>query len=277
VNRALLFAFATASAIFLDVDLASGATIAADYQLQDTFDSSVGTIGPLSVVGPPGNVTFVSDTVNGNPQQVLNIAVPLGVATDESGVQTQTATFLDPSNYSVVLLASFDINQFNPISTKLFDFKNLSTDAGLYINGTTGTLTFIDDSAVPQGTGGATAGGTYVQIVLTRDSTTNLTSVYEDGALVFSFTDNLGLAVMADSSVTGNAFLTLFKDDGGGLGGEDVGEATSGNIARLRLYDGVLTPEEIAGLDTAIPEPSTIALSIFGGAILGRRLLRRKR
>jgi hypothetical protein len=69
-------------------------------------------------------------------------------------------------------------------------------------------------STVPaflQGTGGAAiSSATHAQIVLTRDSTTNLTSVYLNGALAFSFTDNVGLAVLGDSSVSGNSFLTLF-------------------------------------------------------------------
>jgi hypothetical protein len=82
--------------------------------------------------------------------------------------------------------------------------------------------------------------------------------------------------VLGDSSPSGNAYLTLFKDDGAGLGGTLLAESTTGNIARLRLYDGVLSAEQVAALDTAIPEPSAFALSIFGAAILGRRLLRRK-
>jgi hypothetical protein len=276
MTRALLFAFATA--ILLRTNVAADGTIAADYQLQDTLDSSVGAIGPLSVVGPSANVNFADDTVNGNPRRVLNIVAPVGVATDESGVQSQTAGFLDPSNYSIALLANFDIGGFNLISTKLFDFKNLSTDAGLYINSVDGTLTFIDDSAVIQGTGGAgLASLTYVQIVLTRDSSTNLTSVYENGALVFSFTDNVGLAVMADSSASGNAFLTAFKDDGGGIGGGNVDESSAGNIARLRLYDGPLTAEEVAALDAVVPESSTMSILLLGGIVIGGvRFLRRK-
>ena len=128
-----------------------------------------------------------------------------------------------------------------------------------------GTLAFIDGSGVLQGTGGATISSlAYSQIVLTRDSSTNLTSVYLNGTLAFSFTDNVGLAVLGDSSMSGNSFLTLFKDDGMGLGGSILTESTQGNIARLRLYDGVLSPSDVMNLDTTVPEPSTYLLCAVG-------------
>jgi len=237
-------------------------TLEADYQVQGTFNSSVGTIGPLSVVGPTGGVTFTNDTVNGNPQQVLNIQASNTMPPfDQSGVQTQTNPFLSSSNYSVVLLANFNLNTADVVATKILDFKNLSSDAGLYVNAATGTLAFIDGSGILQGTGGAALSSlTYAQIVLTRDGVTNLTSVYLNGTLAFSFTDNVGLAVLGDSSMSGNSFLTLFKDDGMGLGGSMLTESTQGNIARLRLYDGVLSASDVMNLDTTVPEPSTYLL-----------------
>ena len=258
---------------FLPLGLASivrAQTIEADYQVQDTFNSSVGSIGPLTIVGPVAGVGFMSDTVNGNPQRVLNIQASNSMAPfDQSGVQTQTNPFLSASNYSVVLLANFNLNTADVVATKIFDFKNLSSDAGLYVNAATGTLAFIDGSGVLQGTGGAAiSSATYAQIVLTRDSATNLTSVYLNGALAFSFTDNVGLAVLGDSSMSGNSFLTLFKDDGMGLGGSMLTESTQGNIARLRLYDGLLSADDVMNLDTTVPEPSAYLLCAVGGFVL---------
>ena len=265
---------------FCNVPLAHSQTLAADYQVQDTFNSSVGSIGPLTIVGPTGGVTFQSDTVNGNPQQVLNIqASNTTPPFDESGVQTQTNPFLSASNYSIVLLANFNLNTADVVATKIFDFKNLSSDAGLYVNAASGTLAFIDGSGILQGTGGAALSSlTYAQIVLTRDSSTNLTSVYLNGTLAFSFTDNVGLAVLGDSSMSGNSFLTLFKDDGMGLGGSILSESTQGNLARLRLYDGVLSPTDVMNLDTTIPEPSTYLLCVVGTiALLLTRIVARYR
>jgi hypothetical protein len=163
------------------------------------------------------------------------------------------------------LLANFNLSTTDIVATKIFDFKNLSSDAGLYVNAGTGTVAFIDGSGILQGTGGAALSSlTYAQIVLTRDGSTNLTSVYVNGTLAFSFTDNVGLAVLGDSSMSGNSFLTVFKDDGMGLGGMILTESTQGNIARLRLYDGVLSAEEVMNLDETVPEPSTYLLCGIG-------------
>lgn len=273
-------AFAFVAIVLSRVPLAQSQTLEADYQVQGIFNSSVGSIGPLSVVGPVGGVTFTSDTVNGNPQQVLNIQASNSTPPfDESGVQTQTNPFLSSSNYSIVLLANFNLNTADIVATKIFDFKNLSSDAGLYVNAASGTLAFIDGSGVLQGTGGAALSSlTYAQIVLTRDSTTNLTSIYLNGTLAFSFTDNVGLALLGDSSMSGNSFLTLFKDDGMGLGGMILSESTQGNIARLRLYDGVLSATDVMNLDTTIPEPSTYLLCATGvAALLASRMVSRSR
>ncbi len=266
-----------AAAICVSASSARAQTLAADYQVQNVFTSSVGSIGPLTVVGPAGGVAFKDDTVNGNPQKVLNIQSNNTTAPFvQSGVQTQTNPFLSASNYSVVLLANFNLSTGDVVATKIFDFKNLSSDAGLYVNAANGTLAFIDGSNMIQGTGGAALSSlTYAQIVLTRDSSNNLTSVYLNGTLAFSFTDNVGLAVLGDSSMSGNSFLTLFKDDGMGLGGSMLSESTQGNIARLRLYDGVLSADDVMHLDTTAPEPSTYLLCAVGGCVLlilrGRR------
>ena len=242
-------------------------TLAADYRLQDTLASSVGAIGPLTPVGGVGGVTFMTDTVDAKMQRVLNIQV-IGMppTTTDSGVRTQTNPFVDSSNYSIVLLANFNLNQSAIVATKIFDFKNLSGDAGLYVQSNTGTLAFIDNSGVLQNAPGGAALSSlmYAQIVLARDGVTNLVSVYQDGTLAFSFTDTNGLAILGDATMTGNSFLTLFKDDGTGLAGGMVNEGTQGNLARLRFYNGVLSAQQVAGLDRAIPEPSTWALLVLG-------------
>ena len=278
--KILRLAFAFVVFALCRVPLAQSQTLEADYQVQDTFNSSAGSIAPLTIVGPTAGVTFQSDTVNGNPQRVLNIQASNTMPPfDESGVQTQTNPFLSASNYSIVLLANFNLNTADVVATKILDFKNLSSDAGLYVNAMTGTLAFIDGSGVLQGTGGAAISSlAYSQIVLTRDSSTNLTSVYLNGTLAFSFTDNVGLAVLGDSSMSGNSFLTLFKDDGMGLGGSILTESTQGNIARLRLYDGVLSPDDVMNLDTTVPELSTYLLCAVGAiALLVTRIVVRAR
>lgn len=62
------------------------------------------------------------------------------------------------------------------------------------------------------------------------------------------FTDEGNLATLGN-------LLTIFKDENLGAGGNV--ENTNGNLARLRLYNEVLTLAQVAAL---VPEPSTWAI-----------------
>lgn len=247
------------------------ATLEADYQVQNTYASSVGTIGPLAVVGEPYDVSFTNDVdVDGNTQTVLSTEINGEDTPDDGGgVQAQTAGYIAPDDYSVVLLADFNL-QPDLLATKVFDFKNLSSDDGLHINDATGLLYF---NGATGATGGTPAvSGSYTQIVLTRDSSTDEVSVYENGSLAFDFDDSSDLAVLGDSvSPSSNAYLTVFKDDDAGVGSGVVDETSVGDIARLRLYNGVLTADQVAGLDTVVPEPLSLSGMLFGAGLLLRR------
>jgi hypothetical protein len=249
----------------------ANATLAADYQVQNTYASSVGTIGPLTVVGSADDVSFTNNVdVDGNTQTVLTTKINGDNTPDDGGgVQAQTAGFIASDDYSVVLLADFNL-QPDLVATKVFDFQNLSSDDGLYINDATGLLYF---NGVAGATGGTPAvSGTYTQIVLTRDSATDEVSVYQDGSLAFDFDDTSDLAVLGDSvSPSSNAYLTVFKDDDTGIGSGVVDETSVGDIARLRLYDGVLTAGQVAALDTVVPEPLSLGSLLLGAGLLLRR------
>ena len=248
-----------ALASLLSLPLATDAqTLVADYQVQGVLTSSVPSgIGPLIPIGGVTMPEYELDSVNGFNQMVLEIVTDTADPPVLSGVQSQTAPLVDPENYSIVLLGSFDLITTGILATKIFDFKNLSSDAGLYVNTSTGNLQFVDGSGVIIGFGVPGTNLTtdeYVQTALTRDSGTNLVSVYATDlltsttTLAFSFTDMTGLAIMGDATPTGDQFITLYKDDAGGVGGPTVDEGSQGNIARFRIYDGVLGADEIAAL-----------------------------
>lgn len=249
-------------------------TPVADYQLQGSYASSTGTLGPLTQVGA-GQFSFATATVFGQSQQVLQISTSQNTTTTpttftQGGVQTPANPFADPSNYSILLTASFTVSTADVLATKVFDFKNLTTDAGLYINDATGVIQFADDTGatVVGGTGAdAVATGAYFQLSLTRTAA-GVVTAYMNGTQEFQFTDTNNLATL-------NNMLTLFKDDGTGLGGTTIAEGTVGTIARLRLYNDVLTPAQIGALAVAIPEPSTW-VPLAGGLLLGVAALRRR-
>ena len=229
----------------------------ADYRFQNTLGSSVGTLGPLTTVGTV-TYTYPTANVNGQNQAVFN--VPAG-----GGLQTPASPFAasDQGTYSVVLLSAFNIS--GNVTTKVFDFKNLTTDAGLYINGATGFLQFIDNTSVVivGGTGTVpVVTGTYFQLTLTRTAA-GLVTGYQNGTQSFQFTDASNLATL-------NTLLTIFKDDNTG-----TAEDTSGNVARLRLYNEVLTADQVAAL--AVPEPASWVLLAAGGLWLGAVVRRHRR
>ena len=75
-----------------------------------------------------------------------------------------------------------------------------------------------------------------MQAVLTRDASSNVVA-YLNGIQQFSFVDSGNLATLAGSP----QMLRFFKDD--------TTEDAPGTIARIRLYDKVLPPSQVANLD----------------------------
>src|ERR1700722_3766666 len=130
IKSAILAAAAFVTAFGI---VANAQTPIADYQVQDSYGSSVGTIGPLSVVGTASDVGFTDGaTVNGHIQSALNVSVGSLSGATCGGVQAHPQGFLaNPSNHSVVLLADFNISATDPIASKVLDFKNRSADDGL--------------------------------------------------------------------------------------------------------------------------------------------------
>jgi hypothetical protein len=267
------WAFLLMASAFLSPRLAQAQSPVADYQFQMSLASTGGTLGPLTEESG-GYYSYSTATVNGQSQDVLVVdAGYTGTGAPPTytggGVQTPANPFTNGGVYSIVLQASFALNPANVVATKVFDFANLSSDAGLYINDTTGSLQFIDGSSTPVAGGTSVDDeptGTYFQLALTRTAAGVLTC-YVNGTQEFQFTDSTNLAAFG----SGDA-LTVFKDDGMGVGGPAmVEEGTFGDLARLTLFNSVLTPAQL----DLLPEPSTWALLGFGGmALLGVTLHR---
>jgi hypothetical protein len=196
--------------------------------------------------------SFSSASIGGTPTTVYNFGTQQGLSLDATG--------LISDNYTIAALL-----QFNDTSgyRKIFDFKNLTSDYGLYTN--SGQLNFYNKSS-----GGPTVGpGTFFEAVLTRDSSTDLVTAYFDGTPVFSFTDSSSLGVISAANL-----LNLFHDDATTSGNE----SSSGSVAGLRIFDNVLTDAEVAALDLRTPSAVPGPLPLFGAAAAfgwSRRLRKR--
>ena len=196
--------------------------------------------------------SFSSASIGGTHTTVYNFGTQQGLSLDATG--------LISDNYTIAALL-----QFNDTSgyRKIFDFKNLTSDNGLYTNN--GQLIFYNENS-----GGPTVGsGTFFEVVLTRDSSNALMTAYFDGTSVFSFSDSSSLGVISAANL-----LNIFQDDATTSGGE----SSSGSVAGLRIFDNVLTDAEVAALDLRTPSAVPGPLPLFGAAAAfgwSRRLRKR--
>ena len=118
-----------------------------------------------------------------------------------------------------------------------------------------GTLYFYPLASGPSAT---IAASNYVQVVLTRDASSNVVG-YVNGVQQFSFVDTQNYATLAGEP----EMLRFFKDDST--------EDAPGAIARIRLYDKVMPPTQVASLDRlsgGIAPPYFLTPYFSGGVLL---------
>ena len=155
-----------AGLLSLGAALPAKAAVVANYQFQNTLSSTIPSAPDLVpfVLG-----SYSSVGIGGTPTTVYNFGKQQGLSLDATG--------LISNNYTIAALFSFDdISGYR----KILDFKNLTSDTGLYTLG--GQLNFYNEAI-----GGPTVGpGTFFEAVLTRDSSTALMTAYLDGTPVFS-------------------------------------------------------------------------------------------
>ena len=143
-----------------------------------------------------------------------------------------TAGLIQSNVFSMVLLCRFDRTEGYQ---RILDFKNGGTDTGFYTFGD--ELYFFDVEALS--TNGNLQAGQYAQIVLTRGED-GVVAAYLNGEPSFTFDDPDGEAV-----IDGNT-LRIFRDDD-----PASGESGAGAVARIRIFNRVLSPEEVAALGRA--------------------------
>ena len=194
----------------------------ADYQFQNTLKSTTGTAPDLVNIGSSGANTFTTATVDGQSRTVLTFPENNGLALPS------TTGVISNDTYSIVVLFSF--TDATSGYRRVLDFKNGSQDTGLYF--LHGNMNFYD---VASATTTSITSNTFVQVVLTRDAARNVVG-YVNGVQQISFTDTGDLGV-----IDLNNILRFFQDNGS--------EASAGSVARIRIYDSVLSPTDVSGLD----------------------------
>jgi hypothetical protein len=224
-----IFVYCVAGALLLIPASARSARadVIADYQFHNSYASSVP--GAPDLV-PINTVSFTTAIVDGQTTDVAAF-------TQGSGFRMDAPAGISAAGYTVVILFSFDTNGGY---RKIMDFSDRVADAGLY-----NLNSQLDFYPVAAGPGGTIPINTFVQVVLTRTASGQVTG-YVDGVQQFTFTDTTGYTVLAT-----NAFNLLIDDFH-----TSEQEASAGQVARVRLYDSALTDQEVAGLDRAFGDPA---------------------
>jgi hypothetical protein len=223
--------------------------LTADYEFQGTLASSVPGAPALTDAGPGANA-FQTDSVLGNEQQVLAFPKDNGLAL------TPASSIIPSGGYSIVMLVRL---HFVDGYRRLIDFANGTLDNGFYV--LSGGLALYPDAGA---TGLAQVpADKYVQIALTRSA----------GGVVDGYIGQTPAVGPYDDSTTGDAAITsaetlrFFIDDAS-VSGED----SDGAVARIRIYDGVLSAAEIGALAPAAPPVQGKAVDV--GTVSGQVLVK---
>ena len=242
---------------------AQAANLVDGYSFNNTLASSQPGGQSLGLIDPTGTSGFGTATVFGQSRTVFNFNGTNANA-DQSGLTYNAAGLLTPNSYSIALTLKF--NERENAWRRIYDVTGRTSDSGFYVDPSNRLDVYPASSS-----GVVFNSGEYRNVVLTVDGST--VSGYADGSQ--SFTINTGLLTI------GAVPLVFFADN---IAGSGQGEWSSGSIAALRLYDGVLTGEEIASLngdpfvsDTSpVPEPATWVMFIGGFGLIGAAARRRK-
>lgn len=211
----------------------------------------------LAVPAAPVHEYFFADTLadsRGGPSlQSLGGAVGSGNYTFGAGEGLiLDGALTSGAGYSIEITASLDqVSEYR----RILDFKDGASDSGIY--SFAGRLSFPPTIF---GSDSVISAGTFVTMLLTRDSGSQALTGYVNGIEQFSLIDTPGNAIFSSPA----ARMVFFRDDS-----VFPGEQTSGVVKSIRVFDRGLSATEVVELYAPVPEPGTWALTLTGLGLLG--------
>jgi hypothetical protein len=236
----LLFCFSSSGPL-------GAATLVATYTFDNTFVALEAGVPALSEVNPLGTSGFVSDTVAGTSRRVYQFLGNASPASQQGGLTFDNSGSKIPNaSYSVGLYFSFfdGDGQWR----RILDVENRQSDNGFYVD--TSNHLAVYPAA---GTTLVWSNNVYHHVVLTNGA--GQVKFYLDGSPQSSISTSL----MNINNPSGLVHFFLDNTAGGGQG-----EYSTGRVALVKLYDGVLTDSEVWGESQTVggvPEPGTMLLA----------------
>lgn len=242
------------SILFLLVGLAcllsvQGASLVATYAFNDSLAAQENGVASLGALNPYGTNAFETATVFGQTRRVYHWD---GDGTNQAGLSLNTSGLVASNDYSIEMV--FQFLDRNSAWRRIFDAQNRSSDSGFYVS-PSNTL-----GLYPQGNGSATwTNGVFYHVVLTNANTSTVRG-YLNGGLQFSFS--------ASSMNISSNLIQFFVDD--------ASEVSDGQIALIRVYNGVLSDSEVTTLsqnpftniNVSVPEPASLLYFCLVGLVL---------
>lgn len=229
---------------------AQAATLVANYNFNNSLSSSVGGAPDLVATDPLGLSGFTTATVNGHSRTVYSVQGQNFPVTDQAGLTfDNSGGLLASNNYSVNMV--FSLADRVGGWRRLVDVQNRQSDNGFYVD----PENTIDVYPVT-GSPGIFSANTFTDVALTVAADGTVQG-YLNGTREFTTTTAVMNIDNPDNVM--NFFL-----DNVVAGGQ--GEWSSGQVANIALYNGVLSDSEVARI-SAVPLPG--ALPMFAAAIAG--------
>jgi hypothetical protein len=228
----------------------------------------------------PGNLTADS---SGNGNTLINGSVTSSGDIAGNAPGTGSAAFNTPGNILYIYPGTLDLSSYtqltfewfmkpdSSITSLVWQQANLSDPGGIGVYLNDGTTDSIEGyhresglALVTNSVPGGTTSGAWHHYALEIDATNPTSSgiqLYIDGVPAGSF--------YQVGSLVATGFLNDSFFIGRTLGG---GSLFTGKLDEFRISSGLLTPAEFLN---AVPEPSVAVLLGLGGALLGRRRMKK--